>query len=261
MGTEVATYISQLQPSWPVGGVDQYSTADDHLRTLKTVLQTQFPNLGAVAVTPTAAQLNFVAGVTSAIQTQLDGKEVPANKNIANGYAGLNASAQLSNAQVSAGNVTQHQGSIAIAGSQITSGSIPDARIPSTGVTQHQASLSLAASQLTSGSVPDARIPQSNVTQHQSALSLAATQLTSGSIPDARVPASNVTQHQASLSIGGSQLTSGSIPDARVPLTNVSQHQASLTTRNISSKTGVAKTLQSGGSPSGGSDGDIIYIY
>jgi hypothetical protein len=51
-------------------------------------------------------------------------------------------------------------------------------------------------------------------------------------------------------------LTAGTIPDGRVPLSAVAQHN-----RNITSKAGVAKTLQSGGSASGGSDGDIIYIY
>ena len=41
---------------------DPKSQGDNHLRMVKTVLQTQFPNLGAVAVTPTATQINnFIA--------------------------------------------------------------------------------------------------------------------------------------------------------------------------------------------------------
>lgn len=100
MPLEAATYINQLVVTNPVGAVDPYSTADDHLRLLKQVLQNQFPNLGAAAVTPSAADLNilagaaagglsaaelmFVNGVTSAIQTQLDAKLSTANDAVGN---------------------------------------------------------------------------------------------------------------------------------------------------------------------------------
>lgn len=84
MTVEVATFISQLDSSFPlVGG--PINEGDDHLRLLKSVLQSQFPNLGAFAVTTTAAEVNkltglattavelgHLSGVTSAIQTQLD---------------------------------------------------------------------------------------------------------------------------------------------------------------------------------------------
>lgn len=73
MGLEVASYISELVATNPTTS-DGVSQGDDHIRLLKTALQTQFPNLGAAAVTPTATELNYVDGVTSAIQTQLDSK-------------------------------------------------------------------------------------------------------------------------------------------------------------------------------------------
>jgi len=57
MTVETASYISQLSPTYPTAS-DNISEGDDHLRLLKTVLQTQFPNLGAAAVSPTAAQFN-----------------------------------------------------------------------------------------------------------------------------------------------------------------------------------------------------------
>lgn len=117
-----------------------------------------------------------------------------------------------------------------------------------------------SASNLNAGSVPDARVPSSNVTQHQAALALAASQTTSGTFADARVAQSNVTQHQAALSIATSQLT-GTLADARLVSSNVTQFNSSIIGRNISAKSGTSKTLQSGGSASGGSDGDIIYIY
>ena len=59
MPIEAATYISQLDPLAPLGSATK-SEGDDELRQLKAVLQNTFPNLGAAAVTPTAAQLNTI---------------------------------------------------------------------------------------------------------------------------------------------------------------------------------------------------------
>lgn len=58
MALETASYISQLVSTNPTA-TDPKSQGDNHLRLLKTVLQTQFPNLGAAAVTSTAAEINF----------------------------------------------------------------------------------------------------------------------------------------------------------------------------------------------------------
>lgn len=55
-GLEVVTHISDLNASWPLGS-DLASTADDHIRNIKTALKTDFPNVNA-AVTPTPTQFN-----------------------------------------------------------------------------------------------------------------------------------------------------------------------------------------------------------
>jgi hypothetical protein len=57
MSVESASYISQLVSANPASS-DPVSDGATHLRLLKSVLQTQFPNLGTLAVTPTAYQLN-----------------------------------------------------------------------------------------------------------------------------------------------------------------------------------------------------------
>ena len=57
MTVESATYISQLNTAQPTAS-DNISEGDDHLRLIKSVLQSQFPNLGTAAARPTAAQLN-----------------------------------------------------------------------------------------------------------------------------------------------------------------------------------------------------------
>ena len=60
MPLESATYIADLVATNPIT-TDEISQGDDHIRMLKSVLQTQFPNLGDAAVTGTAAQLNQAA--------------------------------------------------------------------------------------------------------------------------------------------------------------------------------------------------------
>lgn len=72
MALESATYISDLVSTNPTGA-DSRATADDHLRLIKSTIKTTFPNVSG-AVTPTHTEFNYVAGVTSAIQTQLNAK-------------------------------------------------------------------------------------------------------------------------------------------------------------------------------------------
>lgn len=70
MGLETGTYISDLVVTNPTSA-DPKNQGDDHLRLLKYTVKTTFPNV-AGAVTPTHTELNYVDGVTSAIQAQID---------------------------------------------------------------------------------------------------------------------------------------------------------------------------------------------
>ena len=72
MAVETATYISGLDATKPAA-TDLKAEGDDHLRLLKSTLKATFPNVTG-EVTPTHTQLNYVTGVTSAVQTQLDAK-------------------------------------------------------------------------------------------------------------------------------------------------------------------------------------------
>ena len=65
-------YLDDLNSSNPAAG-DNVSEGDDHIRGIKNVLKLTFPNIDA-AVNATPTELNYVDGVTSAIQTQLDAK-------------------------------------------------------------------------------------------------------------------------------------------------------------------------------------------
>lgn len=70
MTIEAAVYINTLDDTYPASS-DAKSEGDNHIRQLKTVLQSTFAGI-AGAVTPTHTELNYVDGVTSAIQGQLD---------------------------------------------------------------------------------------------------------------------------------------------------------------------------------------------
>lgn len=72
MGLETATYIDGLVVTNPTA-TDPKSQGDDHLRLVKSTIKNTFPNVSG-AVTPTHTELNFVDGVTSAIQGQIDSK-------------------------------------------------------------------------------------------------------------------------------------------------------------------------------------------
>ena len=64
MGLETASYIDQLVAANPLG-TDSKSQGDNHIRLLKSVLQTQFPSLGNAVVNTSAAQLNVLTEITA----------------------------------------------------------------------------------------------------------------------------------------------------------------------------------------------------
>ena len=72
MALETGSYISALVATNPTAS-DPKSQGDDHLRFVKAKIIETFPSVTG-AVTPTHTELNYVDGVTSAIQTQLDAK-------------------------------------------------------------------------------------------------------------------------------------------------------------------------------------------
>lgn len=70
MALETGNYITDLVITNPTGG-DPKSQGDDHLRLVKKTVKQTFPNINApVTVTPT--ELNYLTGVTSNIQAQLN---------------------------------------------------------------------------------------------------------------------------------------------------------------------------------------------
>lgn len=72
MSVETALYPSQLNTAWPLAS-DMVSEGDDHVRLLKVVDKTTWGNV-AGAVLASHIELNYLVGVGSALQPQIDGK-------------------------------------------------------------------------------------------------------------------------------------------------------------------------------------------
>lgn len=66
-------FIDDLDSANPVGSTDYVASLDDHIRGIKTVLRNCFINVTG-AVTATFTEMNYLVGVTSLIQGQLDAK-------------------------------------------------------------------------------------------------------------------------------------------------------------------------------------------
>jgi len=72
MPVESGSYISDLNPAWPLGADDR-NQGDDHLRLVKRLVQQSFPNVEG-AVTVTQLELNSLDGVSAGqtVQQQID---------------------------------------------------------------------------------------------------------------------------------------------------------------------------------------------
>lgn len=64
MTVEAATYISQLDASYPAAG-DAKSEGDDHLRLIKAAIKATWPNLTATAINATSADLNALVNAAT----------------------------------------------------------------------------------------------------------------------------------------------------------------------------------------------------
>lgn len=99
MSVESATYISQLDATNPDGSAPK-SEGDNHLCLIKSVLKTQFPNFGAAAMNASVTELNYMVGVTSLVQTQLDAKAPSASPTFTGTPAAPTASIGTSTTQL-----------------------------------------------------------------------------------------------------------------------------------------------------------------
>ena len=64
MTIETATYLSQLDATYPASG-DAKSEGDNHIRLLKSTIKATWPNITATPVTPTSADFNTLTGAAT----------------------------------------------------------------------------------------------------------------------------------------------------------------------------------------------------
>jgi len=122
MTVESASYISQLDATLPLPG-DKKREGDNHLRLVKTVLKTQFPNFGTAAMTATTTELNYVVGVTSGIQAQINTKATKAGDTYTGAHDFTGATPTVPTA--TAGDSSSKAASTAFVGSTAFSSALP----------------------------------------------------------------------------------------------------------------------------------------
>ncbi|WP_457321628.1 hypothetical protein [Roseateles sp. P5_E11] len=72
MAVDSATTIAGFDTAKPAGS-DPAAELDNNIRHVKTVIKTDLPNIGG-PMTASHTELNYMVGVTSLVQTQLDAK-------------------------------------------------------------------------------------------------------------------------------------------------------------------------------------------
>lgn len=126
MTTEAATYISDLDSTNPAGSQGA-GFGDDHLRLLKAVLQSTFPNITG-EVTMTEAQINSIPTLAAASDiTALEGRTITAGTGLSGG-GDLSASRTLSLDTGSSRNVDHSAVSITGTGGLTGGGTIAASR-------------------------------------------------------------------------------------------------------------------------------------
>jgi len=291
-GLESGTYINSLVVTNPTSS-DLASQGDDHLRLLKSTIKSTFPNLTG-AVTPTQVELNYVDGVTSALQTQIDAKlassgytaadvltklltvDGPGSLLDADTIDGVSSASFLSSASYTAADVLAklitvdgsgsgldadlldgQSSAFYLSATNINAGTLAVARGGTgVGTSTGTGNTVLSASPTLTGTVTAATVAATTLTQGGSGVWTAANDgAASGLDADLLDGSSSAAFAAASHAHSAADITSGTLAIARGG-TNTTDGTA----RNITGKAGTAKTLSTSAA-SGGSDGDIWYKY
>lgn len=105
MAVDSAAHIASFDTAKPAGS-DPASELDNNVRHVKTVIKTDLPNI-AGPVTASHTELNYVVGVTSAIQTQIDAKAPSASPTFTGTPLAPTATAGTSTTQIATTAFTQ----------------------------------------------------------------------------------------------------------------------------------------------------------
>lgn len=271
MALETASFVANLVTTNPDGS-DARSTADDHLRLIKATLVRTFPKLDG-AVSLSAAQVMFSNDLSASVQLQLnqlrDGSATAnnaVNSRYANSaslaltansasYAALAGTAALATLALTANSASY----AVLAGTStlaLTANSASYAALAGTAqlaVTANSASYATLAGTAASATTVAGRAGSAAVSTGAETVAFRST--------DGYIFSVYFNQSSGgdeNISVG--QVFAETAGDGYLRKVNMARLGAYLEARNITNKTGIAKTLSTS-SPSGGSNGDIWYKY
>ena len=196
-------YIDDLVSSNPAAG-DNVSEGDDHIRGIKNVLKLSFPAITG-AVTPTHTELNYVDGVTSAIQTQLNA--ITANDWVVTAKI---ADANVTTAKIADDAVTNAKiGADAVTGTEIADDAINS---------EHYTDGSIDTAHIADAQVTTAKIADDAVTEAKLGASAVVTAaINDSAVTTAKINADAVTGAKiADNSINSEHYVDGSIDTAHI---------------------------------------------
>jgi hypothetical protein len=305
-GLEAGTYISDLVVTNPTGS-DNYATADDHIRLLKSTIKNTFPNING-AVTLTDESLNNVAVLNAAntfTTTNTFTGGTSAGSMIAQGTRGiigffesdatadngrwrfnaegesfrfevLNDAASTVNTFMQFDRTANVRDLIAFTSTALTwnantlfttandgSGSGLDADLldGNSSAAFALASHAHSAADITSGTLLVARGGTGTTTSTGTgSVVLSASPTLTGTTTAATLNATTLQQGGVGVSLSGHAHAATDITSGTLVIGRGGTGTTDGTTRNITGKAGVTKTLSSS-APSGGSDGDIWYRF
>lgn len=276
MALETASYVANLVQTNPDGG-DARSTTDDHLRLLKAVLKRQFP-LADSAWSISAAQVMYLGDLSASVQLQLN--------QLRDGSATANNALYANSASFATLAATANSASFATLAATALSAShalVADLAIDSFHANSANFAITAgtAASATTAGSATTATTATSANTAGfaNTCTSASSAALLAGIAGDTAATASTVALRDSNGHLATLYFSQTS-PDSEnqsvgqvVTLLNGNNFFRKSTpawlgrhmdARNISNKTGTAKTLAAGvGPPSlvGSTNGDVFYYY
>ncbi len=271
MALETASYVANLVSTNPDGG-DQRSTADDHIRLIKASLKRTFPLLDS-AVSLSAAQVHFVGDLSASVQLQInqlrDGSATAnnainsryansasfasfANRAESASYAALAGQASSASYAILAGHATSASFALlaATATNALTADIAGAAATATTAMTAANATFAATCTSASSAAALAGYTPSTSPTPNTAAL-----RDESGYLYATYMRCVQTTDDQSAGRVF--IMTNG---DGFMRPSTLANFGAYLEARNITGRTGIAKTLSTS-APSGGSNGDVWYRY
>lgn len=272
MSLETATYVANLVVTNPDGG-DQAATLEDHIRLVKATLVRTFPKFDGPC-SLSALQVAYVGDLSASVQAQLnalrDGTATAANAiNARYATSASNAAVAVGADSASFATLAGFAQSASYAALAATANSASYAALAGTAAIATQATNATNASFATLATNATEATFAETCTSASSAATLAglsgdtsynpdtvAVRDGSGDLAGRYMRMGVVTDDQSV----GRVLTIGNNVDGYFRPSTLENFGAYLEARNITGRTGIAKTLSTS-TPSGGNNGDIWYRY